>query len=190
MRDELDMQQLTDALRAASAPPEPPPGYEQIARDAALGPAAPAEVVRIDHHRLRRRLARPAIALVVIAASTIAALVIGVGGDQMPVVRTVDMTATSGATASIDFGEADGAVRPVVVNVSDLPPAGKGKYYEVWMSKNGNDMPIGSFNTDADGSVTAKTTMPSDMRWDRCWITLEAVSDETDAHAQVVLDSA
>ena len=66
MRDELDMQQLTDALRAAGAPPEPPPGYEQIARDAALGPAAPAEVVRIDHHRLRRRLARPAIALVVL----------------------------------------------------------------------------------------------------------------------------
>ena len=37
MNDELDMQQLTDALRAVGAPPEPPPGYEQIARDAALG---------------------------------------------------------------------------------------------------------------------------------------------------------
>lgn len=192
MTDEPELQQLENALRAVGAPPEPPASYHELARDAVFGdpPAPPAEVVRIDRHRMRRRLMRPAIAVVVIAASTIAALVIGVGGDQMPVVRTVNMTAASGATASIDFGEADGAVRPVVVNVSDLPPAGKGKYYEVWMSEDGKDMPIGAFNTDGDGSVTAKTTMPSDMGWDRCWITLEKASDETDAHVQVVLDSA
>jgi hypothetical protein len=191
MTDEIELHRLTEALRAVGAPPEPPREYEEIAREAALGTsgAPPAEVVRIDRVRVRRRLWRPALAIAVIAASTIAALVIGVGGDQMPVVRTVNMSATSGATASIDFGEADGPVRPVVMKVSNLPPAGAGQYYEAWMSKDGKDMPVASFNTDADGSVTAKTTMPSDMGWDRCWITLESATDESDANATVVLAS-
>jgi hypothetical protein len=189
MNDELDMQQLTDALRAVGAPPEPPPGYEQIARDAALGTAAPAEVVRIDHHRLRRRLARPALALVVIAASTIAALVIGVGGNQTPITHTVNMSAASGANASVDFLEADGAVRPVVVKISNLPPAGDGHYYQLWMSENGENMPVAAFNTDSDGSVTAKSTMPADMGWDRCWITLDSTADRSGTDDPVVLQS-
>ena len=189
MNDELDMQQLTDALRAVGAPPEPPPGYEQIARDAALGTVAPAEVVRIDHHRLRRRLARPAIALVVIAASTIAALVIGVGGNQAPITHTVNMSAASGANASVDFLEADGAVRPVVVTISNLPPAGDGHYYQLWMSENGENMPVAAFNTDSDGSVTAKSTMPADMGWDRCWITLDSTADRSETDDPVVLQS-
>jgi len=190
MNDELDTQQLTDALRAVGAPPEPPPGYEQIARDAALGgTAAPAEVVRIDRHRLRRRLGRPAIALVVIAASTIAALVIGVGGNQTPIAHTVTMSATSGAQASIDFGESDGAVRPVVVKVSHLTPAGDGHYYQLWMSKGGESMPVAAFNTESDGSVTAKSTMPANMGWDRCWITLDSTTDSNDANDPVVLQS-
>ena len=190
MNDELDMQQLTDALRAVGAPPEPPPSYEQIARDAALGgTAAPAEVVRIDRHRLRRRLARPAIALVVIAASTIAALVIGVGGDQTPIAHTVTMSAASGAQASIDFQETTGSVRPVVVRVSDLPPASDGHYYQLWMSEKGESMPVAAFNTGSDGSVTAKSTMPANMGWDRCWITLDSTADAAETDDPVVLQS-
>ena len=90
------------------------------------------------------------------------------------------MSAASGAHASIDFHEADGAVRPVVVKVSDLPPAGDGHYYQLWMSENGENMPVAAFNTDSDGSVTAKSTMPADMGWDRCWITLDSTADTSD----------
>ena len=191
MTDEFEMQRLTDALRAVGAPPEPPPGYEQIAREAALEPPRrrPAEVVRIDRHRLRRRLWRPAIAVVVIAASTIAALVIGVGGNSMPVAHTVTMSAASGAHASVDFGETDGSVRPVVVKVSHLPPAGDGHYYQLWMSEGGDNMPVAAFNTASDGTVTAKATMPAGMGWDHCWISLDSTTDQNDADATVVLQS-
>ena len=151
------------------APPEPPAGYREIAREAALGgggrgpPRSSASTATACAGGWCARRSR----IVVIAASTIAALVIGVGGNQMPVVRTVDMSATSGATASIDFGEADGAVRPVVVKVSHLPPAGNGHYYQLWMSEDGENMPVAAFNTESDGSVTAKATMPADMGWDQ-----------------------
>ena len=41
----------------------------------------------------------------------------------------------------------------------------------------------------SDGSVTAKSTMPANMGWDRCWITLDSTTDSNDADDPVVLQS-
>ena len=172
--DEHDLEHVEAALRAAGPPLDPPAHYAQAARRAAL---SEPEVVRLDSVRHRRRgWQRPVLAVAVIAASTIAALVIGVGGSShMVVERTIPLSATAGshASASVDFGEADGPVRPVVLKVTDLPPAPNGKYYEMWMSDGDEEMPVGAFDTASDGSVTAKMTIPSDMGWDRCWVTVE-----------------
>ena len=189
MNDELDMQQLTDALRAVGAPPEPPPGYEQIARDAALGTAAPAEVVRIDRHRLRRRLARPAIALVVIAASTIAALVIGVGGNQTPIAHTVTMSATSGAHASSTSGRPPA---PSARSSSRSPTCRRqatGTTTSCGCRKTARTCRSRPSTPSSDGSITAKSTMPADMGWDRCWIALDSTAELSNENATVVLQS-
>jgi hypothetical protein len=170
--DEHDLEHVEAALRAAGPPLDPPAHYAQAARRAALsGP----EVVRLDTARSRRRgWQRPLLAVAVIAASTIAALVIGVGGNNMQVERQVPLTAAAGssASASVDFGKADGPVRPVVLKVSGLPPAPDGTYYEMWMSDGDEQMPVGAFDTASDGTVTAKMTIPSDMGWKRCWVTV------------------
>jgi hypothetical protein len=65
-------------------------------------------------------------------------------------------------------------VRDVHVHVNGLPPAPKGGYYELWM-QDGSSEPTGlvAFDTSGSGSVVANTTIPKDMPWTKCWVTLE-----------------
>jgi hypothetical protein len=84
----------------------------------------------------------------------------------------------------VELGSANDAVRPVVVRVSHLKPAPAGGYYELWM-KTGPGDPTGlvAFNTGSGGDIVAHTTMPADLGWTRCWVTLET----SDGHRAIVL---
>jgi hypothetical protein len=174
--DERRISDVEEMLRAAGAPQDPPAHLRDVARDAALGSA---DVVRLRPAlRMDNRLARLSLAAAVLLASALAALVIGVGGNRMSVDHRISLdgaAAAPQASATIELGSPDGAVRDVVVRVSGLDPAPKGGYYELWMQTGPGD-PTGmvTFNTESDGDIVAHTTMPAAMTWSRCLITLES----------------
>ena len=82
--------------------------------------------------------------------------------------------AAASASAVLDIGTSRGPVRNVQMHVSGLRPAPKGGYYELWM-QNGSSDPTGlvAFDTSGTGRVVAHTTIPKDMPWTKCWVTLE-----------------
>jgi len=175
MTDERRLNEIEDMLREAGAPESPPAQFRIAARAAAL---AEPEVVELhSRRRVRARGGRFALAAAVLVASTAAALVIGVGGSQMRVDRSVQLAAAGpaqSASAVMDIGAASDNVRDVVVHVHGLKPAPAGGYYELWM-QNGGEEPTGivAFDTGSDGHVDARTTLPAGMTWTRCWVTLE-----------------
>jgi hypothetical protein len=188
MTDERRMSDVEDMLKAAAAPIDPPAHFRDVAREAALGSA---DVVRLRPVlRMDNRLARLSLAAAVLLASALAALVIGVGGSTMSVDQRIALGGAGRspqASATVELGSADGAIRAVVVRVDNLGPAPKGGYYELWM-QTGAGEPTGmvTFNTGSDGDVVAHTTMPAGMTWSRCWVTLETA----DGHHTTVLQPA
>ena len=118
------------------------------------------------------------LAAAVLTASAAAALVIGVGGSGFHVDRSVHLQGAgpvASASAVVDVGSSGGGpVRDVQVHVNGLPAAPKGGYYELWM-QDGSSEPTGlvAFDTSGTGSVVANTTIPKDMPWTKCWVTLE-----------------
>lgn len=176
MSDERRISEIEDMLREAGAPESPPAHFHTAARSAALGEP---EVVELrTRRRLRARGGRFALAAAVLVASTAAALVIGVGGSRMQVDRSVHLSAAGtaeSASAVMDIGTASGNVRNVVVHVEGLTAAPAGGYYELWMQPKGGDEPTGvvAFDTDSNGHVDARTTLPAGMTWTHCWVTLE-----------------
>jgi hypothetical protein len=175
VNDERRIREVEEMLRGVGAPEDPPQQFRDAARRAALGTP---DVVRLRPAlRMDNRVARLLLAAAVLMASALAALVIGVGGARMSVDQRISLaggTALPRASAMIELGAADGAVRPVVVRIDNLAPAPKGGYYELWMQTGSGD-PTGmvAFDTGSDGDVIAHTTMPSAMTWSRCWVTLE-----------------
>jgi Anti-sigma-K factor rskA len=188
MNDERRMSEVEEMLRAAGAPGEPPASFHEAARQAALGTP---DVVRLrPPMRMDGRLSRLLMAAAVLTASAAAALVIGVGGNQMSVDRRISLAgapAAPQASAVIELGSANDAVRTVVLRVSHLKPAPSGGYYEMWMqTRNGDPTGLVAFNTTSGGDVVARTTMPADMTWTRCWVTLETAN----GHRSTVLRGA
>jgi hypothetical protein len=185
MSDERRMAEVEEMLRAAGAPGEPPARFHEAARQAALGTP---DVIRLRPVlRMDSRFSRLLLAAAVLTASAAAALVIGVGGNQMSVAHRISLAgapAAPQASAVVELGSANDAVRTVIVRVSHLKPAPTGGYYELWMQTGRGD-PTGlvAFNTESGGDVVARTTMPADMGWTRCWVTLET----SDGHRSTVL---
>jgi hypothetical protein len=175
MTDERRIIEIEDMLREAGAPPSPPEHLHAVARQAALGHP---DVVEIRSRvRPSSRVGRLVLAAAVLTASAAAALVIGVGGNNFKIDRSLQLQgspAAASASAVIDIGKTDGPIRQVAVHVDKLAPAPNGGYYELWMQDGSND-PTGmvAFDTDTAGNVVAKTTMPAGMGWTRCWVTLE-----------------
>ena len=176
MSDERYISEIEDRLREAGAPPTPPAHLQAIARAEALGPP---DVVNIRSVvRPSSRVGRLVLAAAVLTASAAAALVIGVGGNGFHVDRSVNLQGAgriASASAVVDIGgPSGGPVRDVQVHVNGLPPAPKGGYYELWM-QDGSSEPTGlvAFDTSGTGSVVANTTIPRDMPWTKCWVTLE-----------------
>jgi anti-sigma-K factor RskA len=172
MSDERRINEVEDMLREAGRPEAPPAHFRDLARREALGQA---EVVEM-RAPLRPRGAggRLLLAAAVLVASAAAALVIGVGGNRMQVDRSVHLAGAGSASAVVDIGNSNGAVRQVVLHVDGLKPAPTGGYYELWM-QNGQSDPTGlaAFDTGQSGHVVATATMPAKLGWTRCWVTLE-----------------
>ena len=190
MSDERRMSEVEEMLRAAGAPEDPPAHLRDVARTAALGTGTGDVVHLRPALRMDNRFARLTLAAAVLLASALAALVIGVGGNSMSVDKRISLQgapAAPQASASIDFGHPVGAIRAVVVRVDNLPPAPSGGYYELWMQTGRGD-PTGmvTFNTGSDGDIVAHTTMPAEMTWSRCWVTLE----KSDGRRSLVLRTA
>jgi hypothetical protein len=176
MSDERYISEIEDRLRDAGAPPTPPDHLHGIARAEALGQA---DVVDIRSAvRPSSRFGRLVLAAAVLTASAAAALVIGVGGSGFHVDRSLNLQGAgrvASASAVVDIGSSGGGpVRDVQVHVNGLPPAPRGGYYELWM-QDGSSEPTGlvAFDTSGTGSVVANTTIPKDMPWTKCWVTLE-----------------
>ena len=189
MMDEPDLQGVERELRAVGAPPTPPPALATAARAAALRETP--EVVDIRRRQpLFHRLRRPVLAAAVIAACVIGALVIGVNGrGGIDTIRTVSMTGPSGAQGTIKFASAQGPSRQVALRVNDLPPAPAGRYYELWMADGSAQIALVAFNTGNNGRAQATTALPSDVGWDRCWVTEESWGGGEPGTAPTVLDS-
>lgn len=177
MSDERDLTGIEDLLRAVHAPMEVPARYAPVAKAAALGQPAASDVVAPARTARSPRRWFAAAALVAVAA--VAGIVIGVSRSHSPmhVETTVALSAGSpafaNASGSIDFGSADGAMRPAILRVQNLPPAPSGEYYEMWFSTGDETVGMMAFNTETNGTVTVKSAVPSGMRWSRCWVTLE-----------------
>jgi hypothetical protein len=175
MSDERYISEIEDRLREAGAPPTPPAHLHGIARAEALGPPDVVDIRSVV--RPSSRVGRLVLAAAVLTASAAAALVIGVGGSGFHVDRSLNLQgpgAAASASAVVDIGRSSGPVRDVQLHVNGLPPAPNGGYYELWMQDGSSD-PTGvvAFDTSKTGGVVADTTIPKDMPWTKCWVTLE-----------------
>jgi len=175
MSDERYISEIEDRLREAGAPPSPPAHLHGIARAEALGQPDVVDIRSVV--RPSSRVGRLVLAAAVLTASAAAALVIGVGGSGFHVDRSLNLHgagAAASASAVVDIGTTSGPVRDVQMHVNGLRPAPNGGYYELWMQDGSSD-PTGvvAFDTSRAGGVVADTTIPKDMPWTRCWVTLE-----------------
>jgi hypothetical protein len=114
-----------------------------------------------------------------VVAAAAASLVIGVGGRStgLHVEQTVAMAAVAPGAASggeLQLGPAEGPMRPIVLKVHALKPQPAGRYYEMWFSDGADKVALVAFNTSSDGTATVHGSIPSNMGWTRCWITLES----------------
>ncbi len=196
MSDELDFTRVEDLLRSVPAPADPPARYAQVAKEAALGqdqPGLAGSLRRAPRARPRRGWFALGGALVGALAATLAIAVFSGGSSPMKVESSVPLVSGSStfalASGSLDLGAPDGAMRPAVLKVSDLPPAPKGEYYEMWFSDGDDKVGMMAFNTAADGTVEVQGAVPAGMTWDHCWVSLERQAPNGDTVVKPVLRS-
>ena len=179
MSDHDDFDRVEQLLRSASAPTTVPSGLIDVAREAALGGVERRTVVRAPRRpRVPRiRLIRFSAGVAVMAAAAAAALVIGVGGRGTPfdAQTTLALAGPTGASASVNFGNASQGTRPMLVKIHDLRPAPSGSYYEMWFRVSGEKVSAVTFNTSEAGNATVRSAISADMHWGSCWVTLEKV---------------
>ena len=200
MNDERDLTDLERLLRSTPAPAEVPAELEALARAAALGPDL-GPVARAPQTSRRwnpgwGRGGRLLTGVAVLVGAAAASLLIGVGGrgGGFSTQTSVALAAVSGspnpqATGTLQVGDAQGAMRPVVFKVSGLHPAPAGRYYEMWFSTGSEAVEMLAFNTGSDGSVTVHTEIPVGIPWKRCWVSLESGSPASDLKQPTVMAS-
>jgi hypothetical protein len=150
----------------------------------AVGPppdSAPVAPTGLHARKGRRRgpLLALAAALAVTAFALGAALV---GSSSRNVDFTESMTGTpaaASATASLDVFDIDAAGNwPMELKVAGLPPAGGGRTFELWLTRDGELAALcGGFLTDADGSAVVPLNAP--YRFDEFdgWVIVEEGSE-------------
>ena len=175
MSDDVELGHVERMLQRTPAPEFVPATLAAVARRAALG--EPLSVARSP-----RRWRRPAwwgvasAAAALGAAVAVAAVLVigGRGGFQTQYALT--LKGPHGATAVVDFGQASKGVRPMVVHIHGLPPAGAAHYYEMWFRTGGDEnVSAVTFDTAAGGQTTFHAVIPAGMSWRSCWVTLESV---------------
>ena len=140
------------------------------------------------------RRARPALALVAV----LVALGIGVGvgtalesgggdgsGRQAPSAILRPLASDTGGSGVIRMPKAG----EMELNVANLPRAGQGHYYEVWlMTDAARTVPLASFRVDRNGAATVRVPLPTDPRAFRYFdISRQAVTGGTGHSSESVL---
>lgn len=145
--DELDA--LAALLRSGAVWDEPAAGVEdlvvaEIAAEVAARPHVPAAPGRADRRHLRLIGAVAALFLILGVG---VAVIAGSGDDNDGTVVALGGTDLApGATAEADIAETPSGVR-VLLDVSDLAPAGEGQYYQGWLrNDDGDSVTIGTFH--------------------------------------------
>jgi Anti-sigma-K factor rskA len=162
-------------LRRTPAPEFLPATLAPAARRAALGEApSVARAPRVRRWPAWWRVASVAAAF---GAAVAVAVVLAVGGrGGFSAQYSLTLTGPHGATAVVDFGQASHGVRPMVVHIHGLHPAGAAHYYEMWFRTGGHDnVSAVTFDTAAGGQATFRAVIPARMSWRNCWVTLEAI---------------
>jgi Anti-sigma-K factor rskA len=175
MSDDAELERVEQMLLRTPAPEFVPATAAAAARRAAL--SEPAHVTRAPR-RWRMpawwRIATPAAALGA-AVAVAAVLFVGGNGGGFNTQFSLALSGPHGATAVVDFGHASNGVRPMVVHLHGLPPAGAGHYYEMWFRTAGSEnVSAVTFDT-AGGRSTFKAVIPAKMTWHDCWVTREAI---------------
>ena len=185
-----------ELLLRADPPPELSPELEQVPwPEEAL---APLGLIRMPS---RRGKPRPWLLYATAAAACllIGFLIGGLGGSKnssFETQRTVKMHGVGNATnaaAVIQVGGAgvDGNW-PMELNVSDLPPARNGGYYDLWLSKHGRPVFLcGSFNTraNADTVVRLSAAYPLHDGGFDGWIVTQHVGGTPERNAPLVMST-
>jgi anti-sigma-K factor RskA len=175
MSDESDLARVDRMLARTPAPESVPAAFASAARRAALG-EPDAVATRAATRRWRWpawwRVASAAAAL---GAAVAIAVVLAVGGhDGFSTQTSIALSGPHGATAEVDFGSVSNGVRPMLVHVKGLHPAGAGHYYEMWFrTPAGEKVSAVTFDTAAGGTATFRAVIPAGMHWHNCWVTWE-----------------
>jgi Anti-sigma-K factor rskA len=176
MSDDAEFGHVERMLQRTPAPEFLPATLEPAARRAALGDApSAARATRAWRWPAWWRVASGAAAF---GAAVAVAVVLALGGrgGGFSTQYSLTLTGAHGATAVVDFGHAANGVRPMVVHVHGLPPAGAAHYYEMWFRTGADDnVSAVTFDTAAGGQTTFHAVIPARMSWRNCWVTLEAV---------------
>ena len=136
--DDAEFGHVERMLQRTPAPEFLPATLAPAARRAALGePPSVARAPRAWRWPAWWRVASVAAALGAAVAVAVVLAVGGRGGFQTQ--YSLTLTGPHGATAVVDFGQASKGVRPMVVHIHGLPPAGAAHYYEMWFRTGGND---------------------------------------------------
>jgi hypothetical protein len=174
--DDSDLERVERMLQRTPAPEFVPATAAAVARRAALGEAAP--VIRAPRVWRWPAWWRVASVSAAFGAALAVAVVLAVGGrgGGFATQYALSLSGPHGATAEVDFGHASNGVRQMVVHVHGLPPAGAGRYYEMWFRTGGNDnVSAVTFDTAAGGEATFKAVIPAGMSWRNCWVMRETI---------------
>ena len=174
--EEARLQRVHELLVAAGPPPELPPVLQKL-------PAAPrSKLFNLPRRRLGAKL---------VFAAGLAAVVFGVGfllgnrGQSFYTEHRVAMHPTAaaprGVRASIDVGDMDKAGNwPLRLRVLRLPQQPPGKYYELWLTRNGKPVATcGTFRVRASDTATVvRLNAPYKLKAFDGWIVTTDHKDE------------
>ncbi len=152
LRTEPALRAEVEALRAMG---------EQLSElPASAWPApAPRPARRLPRLSLRPALALASMLVVLAAGIAIGELLADGGSPGAAAALTLrPLQPGSGARASVRMPDPE----TMVLDVADLPPAGRGHYYEVWlMSSASRTVPVASFRVDAAGDARLRVPLPA-----------------------------
>jgi hypothetical protein len=176
MTEDFDLSRVERILERTPAPEAVPESLAAKARREALSdPVVVARPPRRWHLPVWWRVASTAAAFgaAVAVAVTIAVSSHG-GGFQTQF--SLPLSGPNGATAVVDFGPVKDGVRPMLVHVNGLRPAGRGHYYEMWFKTGGvENVSAVTFDTASGGQATIRAVIPAGMHWRGCWVMREAI---------------
>lgn len=189
-----ELDSIRDVLTDSSSWDEPDPSLEQRVVDAvssdAAGVAAP---ISLEAHRQRRRSLLTARAPVwsiaaafIVVGAIVAGIALGAGGGPR-----IDARFALSATALAPHAHATAAVRStnsgfeITLDVSGLPRAPAGSYYQAWVKGPAGLVPIGTFHT-GNGKVILWSGV-SLHRYNTVTVTVETESGDPGSSGQRVL---